>query len=172
MTNNKRDDSIEHWIRKNRPDLLPQLPEWFQNQGANALLAIAFEAGRQFQNDTGAELNNPNIYDRAFPQSGRMIRFNLPRGMTRVQVAQTFTAYLIGPLTFDNRVNNDGEFARGPYMKDRNLKNDADWQLDGTNNFFLHFKEDHAILSFRYDSPSQERTARILVALFTLRFLS
>lgn len=69
---NKRDAAILAWIEKNRPDCVKSIKEIFdlytrkphddRPQGLMLIMYLAFEGGRQFQRDTGAELGNPNVY--------------------------------------------------------------------------------------------------------------
>lgn len=59
---NRRDLAIQNWVKEHRPDLLSQLPRWFENEAVGALLAIAFEAGRTFQHHINAELGDQNVY--------------------------------------------------------------------------------------------------------------
>ena len=93
-----------------------------------------------------------------------MIRFDIPLGMAWVDIAKAFAAYIQGPLAFENGKDANGQFRWGPYQKET----DADWQLDASNDFFLHFRENNGTLNYRY--PGQEPVARAAVALFEARF--
>lgn len=60
---NSRDEAIKRWLAEHRPNLLPQLPQWFRNDAIYTLMAIGFEAGREFQHrQPDAELDDPSIY--------------------------------------------------------------------------------------------------------------
>ena len=62
---NLRDAEILKWVKKHRPDLVEHVTPKGDRRIDDAfglLLSIGFEAGRQFQADTKAELNNPNVY--------------------------------------------------------------------------------------------------------------
>lgn len=80
ITTNGRDRAIRDWLVKNRMDLVPLLSQWFQIEALHALLAIAFEAGRQFQHDTNAELDDPSIYlnDIKYERKGRPMCSGVP----------------------------------------------------------------------------------------------
>lgn len=64
----KRKEAILEWVRENRPDLEGILEDTLLSSSNRvqevlaAYMYIAFEAGRQFQHDTGAELEDANIY--------------------------------------------------------------------------------------------------------------
>lgn len=63
---NRRDAEIQKWCQKHRPDLIKYInPKGDRDLDDvfGCLLAIGFEAGRQFQADNlKTELNNPNVY--------------------------------------------------------------------------------------------------------------
>jgi len=82
--------------------------------------------------------------------------------MTALQLAQTFAAYLLGSLAADNR---DGQY--GPYKM--RADSDEGWQLDSSNDYWLHITGPQADLTCRYDS--QEAVIKAAVALFTAKFL-
>lgn len=68
---NKRDAAMA-WVEKHRPDCTERVRAIFdmhndnpRDDRAQALMLVmyfAFEGGRQFQHDTGAELGNPGVY--------------------------------------------------------------------------------------------------------------
>ena len=76
---NLRDQAILKWLREKRPDLVPVFERLLDtgvehNVGLYAMLAIAFEAGRQFQHENPTlELDNPNVYLNAYLEG-------IPRG--------------------------------------------------------------------------------------------
>ena len=88
-------------------------------------------------------------------------------GMDRESVAKTFNAYLCGSLLADNSLQGgDGQLRYRPLQKQGR---DADWQLDESNDFFLHFREDgSAELNCRYSS--QEQTLQAMKFLFEERY--
>ena len=60
---NLRDKAIFDWAGQHTPALRPVVARGLEVEGVNAMMAIAFEAGRQFQADhPKLELDNPNIY--------------------------------------------------------------------------------------------------------------
>jgi hypothetical protein len=88
-------------------------------------------------------------------------------GMDRESIAKTFNAYLCGSLVADNYLQGgDGQLRYRPSQKQGS---DADWQLDESNDYFLHFREDgSAELSCRY--PPQEQTLQAMKLLFEARY--
>lgn len=94
------------------------------------------------------------------------LEFDVPQGMKPEDVANVFTAYLLGPLAFENSRFGDGQ-PYGPYRKHQ--KSDADWQLDQTNDYWLHVRGDKARINCRY--PSQEPVAAAMIVLFKLRYV-
>lgn len=91
--------------------------------------------------------------------------FPVPQRMSRERVAMTFTAYLIGAQTFENQKNQLGHYVYGPY--NNQAPRDDFWQLDHTNDFFLHFLEDGtAMLRCRYEREAE--VVRLAVELFKL----
>ena len=69
---NKRDQGILDYVKKNRPDsyedvllVMERAYSSSHNEYTDALMLLmifAFEAGRVFQKDTCAELDNPAVY--------------------------------------------------------------------------------------------------------------
>jgi len=69
---NKRDQAVLDWVKKNRPDCAGYVEQIFSKSYSNRhddtsdalmmLMIFAFESGREFQKETNAEFNNPNIY--------------------------------------------------------------------------------------------------------------
>ena len=61
---NKRDQYIKDWVKKNRPDLSFEvhLEPALENQAIGSLIAIAFEAGREFQKDNPKAEFSPVAY--------------------------------------------------------------------------------------------------------------
>ena len=95
-------------------------------------------------------------------------KFQVPEGMKREDVAKTFTAYLIGAKTFDNPRNQTGDYVHGPW-NNQAPRNDDSWQLDGTNDFFLHFLDDGtAMLRARYERDAE--IVRLAAELFKARY--
>ncbi len=86
----------------------------------------------------------------------RHIEFQFPANMKNVEVAQTFTAYLLGNQSF----RNEG-FCHGPFEERQGF-----WQLDGTNDFWLRIEE-NATISCRYER--EVPVIETMVALFKLR---
>jgi hypothetical protein len=97
------------------------------------------------------------------------IDFEMPRGMTPTDVATVFNIYLLGLLALENkRRRNNKRINYGPFKKDK--KSDLDWQLDVTNDYFLHVKGSTATLACRYDV--QEPVIWMMFMLFRLRYMS
>jgi hypothetical protein len=90
----------------------------------------------------------------------------IPKGMSNKELAKTFAAYRLGSRAF--RIDPDTEEnPYGPYP----MKNgsDLDWQLDDSNDFWLHIKEaGHATIVCRYSY--QEERLRTMAELFNLTF--
>ena len=82
---NRRELAIERWLRENRPDLLRYLPPWFENEALSLISGISFEAGRQFQHETSAELNNPNIYLEVSKKADMVLHHNDPPCTARLE---------------------------------------------------------------------------------------
>ncbi|MBI4118483.1 MAG: hypothetical protein HY455_03045 [Parcubacteria group bacterium] len=59
---NARDVAIQSWVEEKLPGLSAQISGMLGNKAVNSIFALAFEAGRQFQDDTGAPLDDPNVY--------------------------------------------------------------------------------------------------------------
>ena len=61
---NKRDQYIKNWIEKNRPDLSfeSHIEPALDNQAISCLIAISFEAGREFQKDNPKAEFSPMAY--------------------------------------------------------------------------------------------------------------
>ena len=96
-------------------------------------------------------------------------KFSVPKRMSREDVAKTFTAYLIGARMFENVRNQDGHYVHGPW--NNHAPQDDFWQLDGTNDFFLHFlKDGTAMMSARYERDAE--VVRLSVELFKARHRS
>jgi len=94
--------------------------------------------------------------------------FEMPRGMSRTQIAEAFNAYLLGCLVYENEDFGGGR-PNGPYQKYEGA--DISWQLDPSNDFFLSFDDqfpDRARVSCRYDS--QRETLGLLLELFKNRY--
>lgn len=91
--------------------------------------------------------------------------FSIPHGMTREQVARTFAAYLLGSLVYEESGAKKGAASKGPYRKEGS-SNDR-WQLDWSNDYWLHCDGDAAYLACRY--ASQEKMMRLMVDLFVER---
>lgn len=90
------------------------------------------------------------------------ITFDVPQGMTAEQLAQKFTAILRQIRGERADVNRDGAY--GPFRKREN--SDESWQLDGTNNYWLHIHEGgKANLRCRY--TVDEATIKEAVRLFS-----
>ena len=84
------------------------------------------------------------------------IKFQIPAWMKPPEVAQTFTAYLLGAGAFDNP-----DQRRGPYQ----LRGcDASWQLEGSNDYTLHVDGRDGMACCRY--ADDEETLKAMVALF------
>ncbi len=98
-----------------------------------------------------------------------MVRFGIPPHMKKVDVAKTFAAYLMGPLAFENSSDEMSQLRNGPFRKDPT--SDSHWQLDDTNDFWLHIEDDgeHATIWCRY--PGQGPIIEAAVKLFKARFL-
>lgn len=64
---NKRNKAILEYVMKKRPDCLANVSSMLSLDNANGqaiqlLMFLAFEAGREFQDKTKAELGNPEVY--------------------------------------------------------------------------------------------------------------
>lgn len=60
---NLRDKAIFDWANKNVPHIRPHVARGLEIEAVQAMMAVAFEAGRQFQADNPKlELDNPNVY--------------------------------------------------------------------------------------------------------------
>ncbi len=100
----------------------------------------------------------------------REITFAMPRNMTREEIAETFNAYLIGRLAYNNEKNNGNPRPNGPYRTYQSR--DDNWQLDPTNNFWLNFFGDNtARLSCRGDGD-QEKILGAIFEIFKYRIMS
>jgi hypothetical protein len=95
--------------------------------------------------------------------------FDVPRGFSRQDIAEMLNAYLLGSKAFENqRRDRDGDRAHGPYPQ--NKGRDDHWQLDGSNDYWLHFEESgKAWLNHRY--LSQRPRAEAVMNLFVLTHL-
>lgn len=80
----------------------------------------------------------------------RALVINIPHYMDGEQAARELHAYLRGA----------GE-SGGPHF-DKHTKSEARWQLDDSNDYWLHVDEDGARLTYRYN----ERRAQAVAALF------
>ena len=88
--------------------------------------------------------------------------FKIPKGMERRIVAETFAAYLIGSLAFTNR-----DRFHGPMEKDKG--DDSSWQLDGSNDYWLHIEGDKARINCR-NPKTQVLVVKVMVELFNRRY--
>lgn len=88
------------------------------------------------------------------------VTFAVPQGITRREVAETFNAYLMGSLVF-------GPHRNGPIEHTQSVDGDR-WQLDHTNDYFLHFEGETAHLDCRYNGYFERIEAA--VALFKLSY--
>jgi hypothetical protein len=79
--------------------------------------------------------------------------------MNAEQLAQTFTAYLLGPLASENR-----ESSYGPF---KTPDSDERWQLDPSNDYWLNVAGREATVSCRYNGEMP--TIEAMVALFKAR---
>lgn len=93
------------------------------------------------------------------------VEFGVPKGMSNSSVAHAFAAYLQGPSAFENLCSRDGELSGGPYRKN---DSDLDWQLDRTNDFWLHLHGQTGELHCRYDGGLP--VIQAAVALFNARY--
>lgn len=87
-------------------------------------------------------------------------------GISNEDVAMIFAAYLLGHLAFVSRIGTTKEFRHGPFRKEPN--SDENWQLDDSNDYWLHFKDGKARLIARYYSGLE--ICRVMLQLFKLRF--
>ncbi len=97
-----------------------------------------------------------------------MLTFTIPRGMEPFDVAKTFAAYLLGSTAFDrpHSEREEDRFFHGPYRKKEG--SDKEWQLDHTNNYWLHIEGNWGTITWRY--PDNERVIRAAIALFEAHF--
>ncbi|KND51705.1 MAG: hypothetical protein ABA06_00395 [Parcubacteria bacterium C7867-001] len=93
-----------------------------------------------------------------------MKEFDVPEGMTSELVACTFAAYLLGSLFNSNWQRS----VYGPFRKDYREGTDYErWQLDNTNDYWLHIEGNKAKLVSRYD---RQDVLEAMLTLFKLRF--
>jgi hypothetical protein len=85
------------------------------------------------------------------------ITFEIPAEMKPAEVAKTFAAYLLGSQAFRN-----ADLAHGPFRQHEG--SDESWQLDGTNDYFLHIDGNKGMLRDRY--TREDRTIHAMVMLF------
>lgn len=88
--------------------------------------------------------------------------FDVPKGMSNEHLAYTFSAYLLGTLAFDSKTRERPLY--GPYRKD---PSDDNWQLDNSNDYWLHIEDGKGKLVSRYDRVD---VLEAMLALFKLRF--
>ena len=91
--------------------------------------------------------------------------FNVPSGWNSLMLAKAFAAYLQGGLAFDNRPSVSGPYGQGPFKK---YEDRDSWQLDTSNDFWLHIEGDRALLRCRYQHQAPVIAA--MVALFKVRY--
>ena len=98
----------------------------------------------------------------------KSIRITIPNGLTPTKVAETFAAYLLGPLAYECTSQTDPHW-QGPFQNEKG--NDKHWQLDTANDFFLHVDADgrHAALNCRYEGR-EEAMLKAMADLFNLRY--
>lgn len=101
--------------------------------------------------------------------SSDTIELPIPKRLTPLQMALTFSAYLQGDLAIKLPYDNDREEGRGgPF---RMTSQEASWVLDATNNFWMHVFEGKLLLVCRH--PHREReTLEAMAALFRARHLT
>lgn len=89
------------------------------------------------------------------------ITFDVPQGMTAEQLAQRFTALL--RQIRGEQADGNRDSAHGPFRMRAN--SDESWQLDGTNDYWLHIHEEgKANLRCRY--TREEATIKEAMRLF------
>ena len=86
-------------------------------------------------------------------------RVPIPRGFTKKSLAITFAAYLTAGRLGQHH---------GPFTK--NDGSEDDWQLDGSNDYFLHIEGSMFYLSCRYGGK-QERIIDAMLNLFKVMCL-
>lgn len=59
---NKRDAKIMEYVQRVRPDCATNTKALMNNDAILLLMILAFEAGREFQEETKMELGNPSLY--------------------------------------------------------------------------------------------------------------
>ncbi len=91
--------------------------------------------------------------------------------MDPVTLAETFHAYLRGSLAFDRPADDTERHKDGPFRKQEG--SDLHWQLDTTNNFWLHIDPSlqTAQLHTRYGDGWDGRAVHIMAALFEARYV-
>lgn len=92
--------------------------------------------------------------------SGR-IEIQVPHYMVARDVAEQLNAYLLGAR---NRQNADGRF--GPYVQ--HAHGERKWQLDESNDYWLHAEDDAgkgAFLAYRYSGEKAGALARLFHAM-------
>lgn len=105
------------------------------------------------------------------------VLFVAPFHMTPEDVARTFSAFLLGPLIYQNAKDSDGVWLFGPYPASKGVC--VKWQLDSSNDYWLSVDYPPAgtpaaslgdrvfSLSHRYHD---RKLLQILVTLFELRY--
>ncbi|MBI2030616.1 hypothetical protein HYT05_03270 [Candidatus Kaiserbacteria bacterium] len=99
----------------------------------------------------------------------REITFAMPRAMSREEIAETFNAYLIGRLAYNNEKKDGNPRPNGPYMAYKDC--DDSWQLDPSNDFWLKFfPNDTGRLSCRVEGD-QEKVLDAIFEIFKYRIM-
>lgn len=90
----------------------------------------------------------------------------MPKGHDGKNIAEIFSAWLLGSMAFDNVSRRYGPFHEyGPFPQDDK------WQLDGSNDYWLRVTEDgNFVLSCRYEPQGEVIAA--MMNLFTARFVN
>ena len=88
-------------------------------------------------------------------------KFEIPAGWSPEKLAQTFNAFLLGGLAYKNT-----DQKKGPYRKEDG--SDDAWQLDGSNDYWLHIDGQTARLTSRYSND--QPTVEAMITLFQLRY--
>ncbi len=97
----------------------------------------------------------------------RTIEFELKEEWESEILAETFSAYLQGARVCNNRRDENGVWRQGPYRK---VEGDNDrWQLDETNDYFLHISGNKVRIDCRYNGAG-EKVIEAMVALFQARY--
>ncbi len=101
------------------------------------------------------------------------IQIDVPEGMSKQVVAETFAAYLLGSQAHDNPTDPVYYRQRGPFFHDPKAEDkEDDWLLDPSNDFRLKFDSDSSARLICRDNGKPELAIKMMAAFFTLQYHS